>query len=134
MKKIPFDFIPDYLFQLAPKIKPMFGCHALYIGEKIFLILRDRKDHPEANGIWIATSSEHHKSLKKEISSLQTIDILSEGKGETNWQMISKENDDFENAACKICDMILRGDERIGKIPKTKASRGKNKITSRKLQ
>lgn len=124
MKKIPFDFILDHLFQLNPCIKPMFGCYALYIGEKIFLILRESKSHTDANGVWIATSSEHHQSLKKELPSLKTIDILSEGKGETNWQMISSENDDFENSAIKICDMILRGDERIGKIPKRKIARG----------
>mgnify|MGYP001601068062 CR=1 FL=1 len=125
MKKIPFEFILDHLFQLSPLVKPMFGCHAIYIGEKIFLILRDRKDHPDANGIWIATSSEHHKSLKKEIPSLKAIDILSEGKGETNWQMVSNENEHFEDSAIKICDLILRGDERVGKIPKTKAGQRK---------
>lgn len=128
MKKIPFVFILDHLFQLSPSIKPMFGCHAVYIGEKIFLILRNGKDHPEANGIWIATSKEHHQSLKKEIPSLKTIDILSGGKGETHWQMISSENDDFENSAARICHMILNGDQRIGKIPKRKNVKGKTKV------
>lgn len=130
MKKIPFDFILDYLLPSGPTVKPMFGCHGVYIGEKIFLILRNGKDHPEANGIWIATSKEHHQSLKKEIPSLKTIDILSGGKGETHWQMISNETDDFEHSAARICAMILSGDQRIGKIPKRKSLKSKTKTSS----
>lgn len=124
MRKIPFDFVLDNIFSLNPVVKPMFGCHAIYIGEKIFLILRDKKENPEANGIWIATSKEYHESLKKEIPSLKTIDILSGGKGETNWQMISNEDDNFETYAIKICELIRKADKRLGKIPKFK----KNKI------
>src|SRR3989338_10534426 len=112
MKKIPYEFVLDYLLSVDPVVKPMFGCHAIYIGEKIFLILRDKPDHTSANGIWIATSKEYHPGLKKEIPSLKSIDILSGGKSETNWQMISNENDAFETSAIKICEMILKGDKR----------------------
>ncbi len=98
----------------------MFGCHAVYVGEKIFLILRNGKAHPESNGIWVATRQEHHESLKKEIPSLISISVLSGGKGETNWQMISSGDDDFETAAIKICNMVLSDDKRIGNIPKKK--------------
>lgn len=119
-RKVPFEFVFDYLLPLEPVTKPMFGCLALYVERKIVLILRDRNDHPEANGVWLATSAEHHESLKKELPSLCSVYILSEGKGETNWQMLRSDAGDFEPSVRKACEMIRRGDKRIGKVPKKK--------------
>lgn len=98
----------------------MFGCHAIYSHGKILLIVRKKFDHADANGVWIATGKEHHESLKKEFPSMQSVYILSEGKGETNWQIIHENAEDFEESVIKICELILKGDERIGKIPKAK--------------
>lgn len=119
-RKIPFEFILENLFSLDPVVKPMFGAHAVYVREKIVMVLREHKDHEEANGIWIATSKEHHASLKKEFPSMQSIYILSGGKNETGWQMIPKDADDFETSANRICELILKRDPRIGKIPKAR--------------
>lgn len=126
-KKIPFEFILDYLHPLELTIKPMFGCHAIYTNGKIVLILRKREDHTDANGIWIATGKEHHESLKREFPSMKSVYILSDGKGETGWQMIPEDADDFEDSVIKACHLILREDNRIGKIPKKK----KKKIISK---
>ena len=98
----------------------MFGCHSIYSQGKILFILRKREDHTDANGIWIATGKEHHKSLRNEFPALKSVHILSDGKGETNWQMIHEDEDDFEESAIKICELILRNDTRIGRIPKPK--------------
>jgi hypothetical protein len=120
-RKIPFPFILDRLFSLDPVTKPMFGCYAVYVREKIVLALRDKEDdHQDANGIWLATSHEHHASLKKELPSMKSIYILSNGKNETGWQMIPIDADDFETSADHLCDLILKGDPRIGKIPKAR--------------
>jgi hypothetical protein len=75
-KNIPFDFVLDYLTPLDVTVKPMFGFWAIYLNQKIVFILRQRDDHPETNGVWIATSQEHHESLKKELPSMCTISIL----------------------------------------------------------
>ena len=117
-KNIPFPFVLDALLSIEPVLRPMFGCHAVYVGDKIALVLRNRKDHPDANGVWIATSMEHHVSLKKDFPSLCSVYILSGGKKETNWQMIPMEADDFEESVINACEFILAGDERIGRIPK----------------
>lgn len=98
----------------------MFGCHAIYSAGKILLIVRKKTDHTDANGVWIATGKEHHGSLRKELPSMHSVYILSEGKGETGWQMIHEHADDFEESVTKICELILKKDERIGKIPKTR--------------
>ena len=39
------------------------------------------------------------------------------GPGETTWQLLPNDADDFESSAIKLCDLIVRGDERVGKIP-----------------
>jgi len=116
----PFPFLLDELYPFEPVIRLMFGCQALYRADKILLILRDRADHTDANGIWIATSAEHHESLRMEFPSMHSIGILSGGKGETAWQMISMYDEDFETSAVRLCELIKNNDERIGKIPKQK--------------
>ncbi len=124
-KNIPFPFILDYLLPLEPRINPMFGCYGVYVGERIIFILRERETHTDCNGVWIATSYEHHKSLKKEFSSLTSVSVLNEGSRETAWQMLQSENDDFEESAIRACELVLKGDKRIGKIPKPKKKKKK---------
>ncbi len=124
-RKIPFPFITDLLSPLNIVIKPMFGCHAIYVRERIMIILRQRDDHEDANGIWIATSKEHHASLKKELPTLHSVFILSDGKKETEWQMIHVDADDFESSAIRVCELILKGDARVGRIPKGRSGRKK---------
>lgn len=96
----------------------MFGCTAVYIGDKIVLILREKPSEPKSNGVWIATTREHHAALKKDFPSLCSISVL--GPGETGWQMIRASDPDFEAHAEKICELVRRGDPRIGKIPERK--------------
>lgn len=122
---IPFYFVLDQLLSLNPTIRHMFGCHAVYIGSKIVFILRDRKSHPEVNGVWIATGHEHHKSLKKEFPSLCSVSVLNNGKGETGWQMLQVDNDDFETSVIRACELVLHDDPRIGKVPKPKKRKKK---------
>ena len=119
-QQIPFSFILDYLLPLQPRIRPMFGCHAIYVGDKIVFIVRDKETELTCNGIWIATSHEHHKSLKKEFPSLQSVSVLNNGSRETGWQMVHAEADDFESSAIHACELVLRNDPRIGKIPKAR--------------
>ncbi|HTK83210.1 MAG TPA: hypothetical protein VL633_13060, partial [Bacteroidota bacterium] len=52
----PFQFVFDCLYPKEPVVRPMFGCHAIYLGSKIYLILRKKKDLRRINGVWIATS------------------------------------------------------------------------------
>lgn len=120
VKKIPFEFVIEELFQLEPRVNPMFGCHAVYVGEKLMLILRDKPDHTESNGIWISTAEEHHASLKKDFPTATTVAILTSPGRETPWRMIHKDDEHFEEYALKLCDLIRKKDPRIGKIPKAK--------------
>ncbi len=124
-KPIPFNFVLDYLSPCQPVIRPMFGCHAIYKDSKIVLILRDRKDFPKDNGVWLATTTEHHASLKNDFPSMRSISFL--GKGPTGWQNLPADANDFEESAIKACQLILRGDRRIGKVPKARAGKTRKK-------
>ena len=123
-KTIPFNFVIENLFALDPIIKSMFGAYAIYVGNKIVLILRDKKD--EDSGVWIATVPEHHASLKIDFPIMRSIKIF--GTRESAWQVLPMDEDDFETSVNRACDLILNGDIRIGKIPKPK----KKKIIAKK--
>jgi hypothetical protein len=118
-KPIPHQFVLDAVAELSPVTRPMFGCLAVYVGEKIVCVLRDKHgDTTGDNGVWLATTREHHESLRGEFPNMRSIRAL--GKDVTGWQLLPAESPDFEEAALRACELILAGDARIGKIPKRK--------------
>lgn len=120
-RSIPFEFIVERLEKLRPVARPMFGCFALYAGGKVLFALRKKESGDPDNGMWLATTHEHHESLKKDLPSMRSIKIF--GVKESGWQNIPEEADTFEEDVLKACDLILKGDPRIGKIPKSKKKR-----------
>src|SRR6476659_4163972 len=117
-QKIPFEFVLEELDRVHPSVRPMFGCYAIYIGEKLVLILRQRDDHTDDNGVWVAIPREHHESLKREFPCMRSVRLLD--KVETVWQNIPVDENDFEELVLKVCELIRKRDVRIGKIPKKK--------------
>ena len=115
-KAIPYDFVLEALTALSPRTHPMFGCTAVYIGRKIVLILRDRPKEPGDNGVWLATTPAYHESLRRDFPNMRSIRVL--GEKVTGWQNLAADAPDFEESVFKACDLITRGDPRIGKIPK----------------
>jgi len=129
-KRVPHEFVLDALAPLAPWTRPMFGCLAVYVGEKIVLILRDKPNYPGDNGVWLATSKEHHESLRRDFPSMRSIGLL--GKDVTGWQVLPMKANDFEEAALRACELILAGDPRIGKIPTSRRPRRAPKSRAKK--
>jgi hypothetical protein len=97
----------------------MFGCFAVYVKDKIVLALRNRTEHLHDNGVWLATKREYHESLRNDLGSIRTIRLL--GNRESNWQNLPMDADRFEEDVVKACKFILKGDARIGTIPKEKS-------------
>ena len=124
MKKtsIPFDFVIEQLYSVNVDIKPMFGCFGLYVRNKIVLILRKRKTSTRDNGVWLATSKEHYASLKRVFPSMRSTKVF--GGKETNWQNLPADANDFEEAVIRACEMIVHGDERIGRETKSMTPKG----------
>ncbi|MES2965682.1 MAG: hypothetical protein V4760_17505 [Bdellovibrionota bacterium] len=130
-KSVPFDFVLELLAEMEPYTKLMFGCTSVYVGSRIVFILRDRGNPAPDDGVWIATTADHHASLRAELPSMRDIELF--GPGPTGWQVLPVSADGFEESVRLACEMVLKGDERIGKTPKTKLGRSseKTKKTSR---
>jgi hypothetical protein len=114
-KIVPHQFVLDAVAVLQPTTRPMFGCLAVYVADKIVLILRDKRDATADNGVWLATTKDHHESLRREFPNMRSIQVL--GKAVTGWQVLPVDAPDFEEAALRACELILARDPRIGKIP-----------------
>ena len=99
----------------------MFGCVAVYVREKIVLILRDKATATPDNGVWLATTEEHHQSLRRDFPRMRSISVL--GKDVTGWQVLPSDAPDFEESALRACDLIMAGDLRIGKVPAARRGR-----------
>ena len=127
-KPAPHQFVLDALESFSPETRPMFGCLAVYVADKIVLILRDRPTSPADNGVWLATTVEHHASLKREFPSMRSIGVL--GKEITGWQVLPADSPDFEESATHACELVLAKDPRIGKIPKSGSRPGKGERAS----
>ena len=121
LKNVPHEFVLDALSELDPWTRHMFGCLAVYVGDKIVLALRDRPTSIDDNGVWIATTIEHHQSLRQELPNMRSIGVL--GKDVTGWQILPVAAPDFEESALHACELILKRDPRSGKIPKGKKRR-----------
>lgn len=113
--RVPHEFVLDALEPMNPVTKPMFGCLAVYVKEKIVLILRDHRDHPDDNGVWLATGPEHHDGLRREFPHMRSIRIF--GTPMTSWQLLPADASDFEESALHVCELVMARDPRIGRVP-----------------
>ena len=114
-KSIPFEFVLENLGRIDFTVKAFFGCHSIYVGDKILLTLRNKKEHTDDNGVWIATGQEHHASLQKLFPNMRSIKVF--GGPSSNWQILPVDADDFEESVLLACELIQKNDQRIGKIP-----------------
>jgi hypothetical protein len=106
----------------------MFGCLAVYVGEKIVLMLRNKTTEIQDNGVWIATTEEHHASLRREFPRMRSIQLF--GGKISGWQVLPVDEPDFETAALRASELVLKQDPRIGKVPKARRPRQEPKPAS----
>ena len=114
-KIAPHAFVLEAIDAVSTKTRSMFGSLAVYVGNKIVLILRDRSSGTADNGVWLATTEEHHHSLRREFPNMRSIQMF--GKAVTSWQVLPVDAPDFEEMALRACELIVARDPRIGKVP-----------------
>ena len=120
-KPHPLDWVVEELRDQPSYLeKPMFGCRACYLMGELKLVLASADEEPW-NGVLVATSKEHHESLRREIAALAPHPVL--GK----WLYLSEQDEDFERLSGQVIRLILRADTRIGVPPSSKRSSGKRK-------
>lgn len=120
-KPVPYAFVLDALEALAPQTRPFFGCLAVYVGPRIVLILREKSGGTADDGVWLATTGEHHESLRREFPNMRSIALFATDV--THWQLLPAAAPDFEETALRACELIVAGDPRIGKVPKPRRAK-----------
>ena len=118
-RAVPHAFVLEALAPLSPETRPFFGCLGVYVGDQIVLILREKLDKTRDNGVWLATTEQHHESLRREFPNMRSIGLL--GREVTHWQLLPVDAPDFEEAALRACELIVARDPRIGKVPRSRA-------------
>jgi len=126
----PFPFVLDELAPLDPYTRPMFGCLAVYVGERIVLILRDKGLADPDSGVWVAFEPSHLDSLLTELPGLAPIEVF--GDKVSGWKKLSARSPDFEEAVLHACSLVLKEDPRIGKIPGKKSPRAPSLAPAKK--
>lgn len=120
-KSPPYEFILAALEPLSPEVRRMFSGFAVYVGDRIVCMLREHTKSPQDNGMWLVLSestSPADATLRKEFPSLRRIELL-EGKI-SHWLLIPSDSPTFEQEALHACDLLLRRDARLGRVPKSR--------------
>lgn len=81
-KPLPYPFVLEAISKIVTQTRPMFGSLAVYVGEKIVFILRDKRDGSPNDGVWLATTAEHHESLRREFPNMRSIRIMGKDFGD----------------------------------------------------
>jgi hypothetical protein len=112
----PFPFVLEELSSIRPTIRRMFGFTSVYLDEKLLCSLRDSVKQPGSNGMWLYTTTEHVESLAREFPQLPKRQLWRSRNGDKAWLILASRLEDFEEYAFKACELILSGDQRIGRV------------------
>jgi len=99
----------------------MFSGFAVYVGDQIVCMLRDREKSPKDNGVWLVLAEgvdPADEGLRREFPSLRPIELLGGKIG--HWLLIPADGRDFEREAGHACDLLVKRDRRLGRVPKSR--------------
>jgi hypothetical protein len=117
----PHEFVLEALAPRRPEVRGMFSGFAVYLGDHLVCMLRDRPKSPQDNGVWLVLSEGTDPAdltLRREFPSLRAIELLGGVIG--HWLLIPSDGPDFEGEALHACELLLRRDPRLGRIPKSR--------------
>src|ERR1700739_1882174 len=115
-RSAPYPFILEALAPLEPEVRPMFSGFAVYVEEKIVLMLRDSPKQPKDNGVWLVfseTANLAEPAIREDFPSLRLIDLL--GGKIVQWRLIPADSSTFESEASTpasyfsntTCDLVV---------------------------
>ena len=119
--KPPHAFVLEALAPLDPEVRRMFSGFAVYIGDRIVCMLREHAKSPRDNGVWLVlseTTDPADPALRREFPSIRSIGLL--GDKIRHWLLLPSDSPDFESEALHACDLLLKSDRRLGRIPKSR--------------
>jgi hypothetical protein len=116
--KPPHGFVVEALTPLNPEVRRMFSGFAVYLRDRIVMMLRDHHRSPQDNGVWLVLSEGTHPAdplLHREFPSLRPIALLGGKIG--HWLLIPSDSPSFETEALHACELLLHHDPRLGRVP-----------------
>ncbi len=119
--KPPHPFVLEALEPLHPEVRRMFSGFAVYSGNLLILMVRDRPTSVRDNGVWLVlseTTDPQDPTLRRDFPSLRRIELL--GGMISHWLLIPSDSPTFESESLHACDLLLRRDTRLGRIPKSR--------------
>ena len=120
-QKPPHPLVLEALAPLQPGVRRMFSGFAVYLGDRIVCMLREHTKSPRDNGVWLVLSEATDPAdphLRREFPSIRSIGLL--GNKIRHWLLIPSDSPDFEAEALHACDLLLRKDPRLGRIPESR--------------
>jgi len=99
----------------------MFSGFAVYLGDRIVCMSREHKKSARDNGVWLVLSDGTDPAdpeLRREFPSIRSIGLL--GDKIRHWLLIPSDSPGFEMEALHACDLLLRHDPRLGRIPQSR--------------
>jgi hypothetical protein len=120
-QKPPHSFVLEAIAPLNPEIRRMFSGFAVYVGDRIVFMLRDHAKSPRDNGVWLVLAEgivPADPDLRREFPSIRSIELL--GEKIRHWLLIPSDGPGFEMEALHACDLLLRHDVRLGRIPQSR--------------
>ena len=120
-RQAPFQFVLDELLPIRPTIRQMFGFTYVYLDEKLLLSLRESARQPKYNGVWLYTEAEHIDSLRREFPQLPRRCFWRSKKSGSGWVILASQSEDFEEYSFRACELILRGDQRVGRVTRKRS-------------
>jgi hypothetical protein len=124
-RQAPFPFVLEELISIRPTIKRMFGFTHVYLDDRLLFSLRDSADKPASNGMWLYTTTEHLDSLGREFSQLPRRYLWRSGKN--GWVILASRLENFEEYVFTACELILKGDRRIGRVTRSRLAGAESK-------
>lgn len=123
----PFQFVLEELLSIRPAVRQMFGFTYIYLDEKLLLSLRESPKQPQYNGVWLYTQAEHIESLRREFPQLPRRYFWRSRKSGSGWVILASGLEDFEEYALRACELILRGDQRVGRVTRRASNRAERR-------
>ncbi|HEX8845263.1 MAG TPA: hypothetical protein VF791_11495 [Pyrinomonadaceae bacterium] len=111
-----YQFVLDELAPVRPLVRRMFGFTHVYLDAKLLLSLRESAKQPQYNGVWLYTRAEHIESLRREFPTLPRRCFWRSRKSGSGWVILASGLEDFEEYAFRACELILKGDSRLGRV------------------
>jgi hypothetical protein len=117
-KQTAFQFVLDELEPLRPSLRRMFGLTYVYLDERLLLSLRESARQTQYNGVWLYTDAAHVESLRREFPELPRRCFWKSKRSGSGWVILAAGLEGFEECAYRACELILRGDRRLGRVTK----------------